>query len=149
MHHDIHKILKFLITRPKRAKTLHFGHFWFLANLRFVHGVPTSSNQDSKAQLGELPFRTHWCKNPQLKIRRFTFSKSHFWQNSQFQSLIFDKIHFFKISFPTEFTFAKSHFTIFLFRWPWLVLIVSLRFERKLIRNLGLWHGSWLESCVL
>ena len=32
---------------------------------------------------------------------KFTFSNSHFYQNSHFQILIFDKIHIFKISFFT------------------------------------------------
>ena len=38
---------------------------------------------------------------------KFTFSKSHFWQKSQFQILIFDKIHIFKISFYPKSTFFK------------------------------------------
>ena len=41
---------------------------------------------------------------------KFTFLKSHFSQNSHFQSLIFHKIHNFKISFFTKFTFWNSHF---------------------------------------
>ena len=51
----------------------------------------------------------HWGKNPQF-IQKFSFWKSHFEQNSHFQSPIFDKIHIFKISFFTKFTFLKSHF---------------------------------------
>ena len=42
---------------------------------------------------------------------KFTISKSHFSQNSQFHNLIFHKIHNFKISFFTKFTISKSHFS--------------------------------------
>ena len=41
-------------------------------------------------------------------MTKFTFSKSHFPQNSHFQSLIFHKIHISQISFFTKFTFLKS-----------------------------------------
>ena len=43
-------------------------------------------------------FCSHWGKNPQ-----FT--------NSHFESLIFHKIHIFKFSFFTKFTFSKCHFS--------------------------------------
>ena len=46
-----------------------------------------------------------------LLFTKFTISKSHFSQNSHFQSLIFHKIHIFKVSFFTKFTFLKSHFS--------------------------------------
>ena len=63
-------------------------------------------------------FQAYWGKNPQLIQKKFTFSTSHFSQNShfqclifsqnsQFQSLIFHKIHIFKVSFFTKFTFFK------------------------------------------
>ena len=42
---------------------------------------------------------------------KFTFSKSHYSQNSHFQNIIFHKIHSFKISFFIKFTFSKSHFS--------------------------------------
>ena len=40
-----------------------------------------------------------------LFLTKFAISKSHFSQNSHFQSLVFHKIHTFKASFLTEFTF--------------------------------------------
>ena len=49
---------------------------------------------------------SHWGKNPQF-IRKFTFPKYHFWQNSHFQIFIFHKNHIFKVSFLTKFTFYK------------------------------------------
>ena len=49
------------------------------------------------------------AKNHQF-IQKFTFWKSHFSQNSQFQSLIFGKIHNFKVSFLAKFTISKSLF---------------------------------------
>ena len=65
---------------------------------------------------------SHWGKNPQfiqiftfwkLKnhifkvsfLTKFTISKSLFSQNSQFESLSFDKINTFTVSFFTKFTF--------------------------------------------
>ena len=53
---------------------------------------------------------THWGKPPQF-VQKFTFSKSHFSQNSHFQGLIFQKIHIFKVAFFTKFTILKSHFS--------------------------------------
>ena len=53
---------------------------------------------------------THWGKNPQF-IHEFTFWNYYFSQNSHFQSIIFLKIHNFKVSFLTKFTFSKSHFS--------------------------------------
>ena len=75
----------------------------------------------------------HWGKNPQF-IQKIRFWKSqfpqnshfkylsHFWQNthswnlifaknSHFEHLDFHKIHIFKISFFTKFTFRTSHFS--------------------------------------
>ena len=63
---------------------------------------------------------THWGKSPEF-ITKFTFWKSHFWQNSHFQSLIFsqnshfksiifDKIHIFQPSNSREFLDEKLHF---------------------------------------
>ena len=54
-------------------------------------------------------------------FKKITFSKSHFWQNSHFWILIFDKftlvksqyfdkLHVFKVSFFTKFAFSISHF---------------------------------------
>ena len=67
----------------------------------------------------------HWGKNPQFIpnihifktsfFTMFTMSKYHFSPNSQFQNVIFHKIHTFKISFFTEIhifqslTFPKIH----------------------------------------
>ena len=51
---------------------------------------------------------SHWGKNPQF-IQKFTFWEYYFSQNSQFQNLIFDKVHNFKVSFFTKFTFWESH----------------------------------------
>ena len=45
------------------------------------------------------------------KSEKITFSNSLFGQNSQFRSLIFDKIHNFIVSFLTKFTIPKSHFS--------------------------------------
>ena len=42
---------------------------------------------------------------------KFTFWKSHFSQNSQFQSLIFHKIHNLKITFSKKFAIWKSPFS--------------------------------------
>ena len=39
---------------------------------------------------------------------KFTSWKSHFWQNSHFQILIFDKIHIFKVWFFSKFTILES-----------------------------------------
>ena len=44
-------------------------------------------------------------------MSKFTFSKSLFSQKSHFQSLIFGKIHNFKVSFFTKFPFSKFHFS--------------------------------------
>ena len=44
-------------------------------------------------------------KNSQFRILNFS-------QNSQFQNLNFHKIHIFKISFFTQFTFSMSHFSL-------------------------------------
>ena len=41
---------------------------------------------------------------------KFTFSKSHFSQNSHFQSLLFHKIHIFEMSFFTKVTFFEISF---------------------------------------
>ena len=41
---------------------------------------------------------------------KFTFIKSRFSQNSHFQSLIFLKIHIFRISYLIKFTFLKHQF---------------------------------------
>ena len=73
--------------------------------------------------------KSHWGKNLDLSkklyfeqtnfhkiyifkvsfLTNFTFSKSHFWQNSHFQILIFDRIHIFRISFLTKFTFLEPN----------------------------------------
>ena len=52
----------------------------------------------------------HCDKNPHF-FQKFTFSKSHFTQNSHFPNIIFHKIHIYKISLFTKFTFSKSHFS--------------------------------------
>ena len=71
--------------------------------------------------------KPHWDKNPQF-IRfwkskfpqeftfqksqfsqKITFCQSRFIQNLHFETIIFDKIHNFKISVLTKFTFSKSH----------------------------------------
>ena len=43
---------------------------------------------------------------------KFTFSKSHFWQNSHFQNLIFHKIHISEVSFLTKFTFFRHQILV-------------------------------------
>ena len=79
-----------------------------------------STQQSSNCKICGYPIfygasSTHWGRNPQF-IQKLSFWKSHFWQNSHFQNHIFDKIHNFKISFFTKFTFSKSHsFTKFTF----------------------------------
>ena len=58
-------------------------------------------------------------------LTKFTFSKSHFSQNSHCQSLILNKIHNFKDSFFTKFTFFKPQIyfsmnfesKLYIFRW--------------------------------
>ena len=57
--------------------------------------------------------KIHWTLgqrsaiNQKIPFTKFTISKSHCSQNSQFQSPIFHKIHIFKVSFFTKFTFFK------------------------------------------
>ena len=48
--------------------------------------------------------------NQKSEMHKFTFLESHIWQNSHIQSLIFLKIHIFRILFSTKFTFLESHF---------------------------------------
>ena len=43
-------------------------------------------------------------------LTKFTISRYHFSQNSQFQNHIFHKIYIFKVSFFTKFTFFKHQF---------------------------------------
>ena len=51
-------------------------------------------------------------KGPQtLKETSFHQVKYHFSPNSHFQNLIIHKIHIFKVSLFTKFTFPKSHFS--------------------------------------
>ena len=69
-----------------------------------------------------------WCNSSPYWIRTHTRAKiridpkihvlscfepqnSYFWQNSHYQSRIFDRIHNFKIAFLTKFTFWKSNFS--------------------------------------
>ena len=69
---------------------------------------------------------SHLSKNPQFIqkfsvwkshfLTKFTFSKSHFWQNSHLQNHIFDKIHIFKISLSTKFTFYNKIKDFFLMK---------------------------------
>ena len=56
--------------------------------------------------------KSHFSQHSQFQsliFTKFTFSNSHFSQNSQFQNLIFHKIHIFETSFFTKFTFFKHH----------------------------------------
>ena len=73
-----------------------------------------------------LSWASHWGKNPKINpkihilktsfLTKFTFLKSHSWQISHFENLIFHKIHISEISIFTKFTFLKiSIFTKFTF----------------------------------
>ena len=88
--------------------------------------VPSATITIGKCQvITYVVEKSHWGKNPQ----KFTFSKSHFPQNSPFHSLmshysqkftipkshfpqnfIFNKIHNCEVSFFTKFTFFKNQF---------------------------------------
>ena len=71
-----------------------------LNQARYIHTLGQKSSIYPKIHILKTSFFT-----------KFTFSKSHYSQNSQFQSLICHKIHIFKVSFFTKFTFFKHQNT--------------------------------------
>ena len=99
----------------------------------------------------------HWGKNPQFIQKfsfgkshfwtKFTFSKSHFWQNSHFQNHIFHKIHNFKASFSTKFTFFRHQ----IIGNIWIRKLVYLNRNTVLTKTI-FWHpyfdtkGRWYSS---
>ena len=80
-------------------------------NLKLIKFEELQSKFGSCVNQKVLIFSNHTGAKNAHFIRKFTFWKSHFWQNSQFQNLIFHQIHIFKVSFFTKFTFSKSHFS--------------------------------------
>ena len=101
----------------------------------------------------------HCGKNPHF-IQKSHFRNSQFSQNSPFQNHIFDKIHIFKITFFTKFTFLKyhiwqnSHFRKFtFFNYQILgIFWVKSRFMSQCVHRVVLLkslHSKRLRMCIL
>ena len=85
---------------------------------------------------------------------KFTYRKSHFWQNLPFKNHNFLKIHILKISFLDKIHFLKitifQKFTIFsTFRWPHQTSKEYSRYPQKCYRrsnnNCNTWEYKWKQ----
>ena len=86
----------------RKSQARHFNSVETLDSARTTSEKPHNSTKTQVTQIPMLPIRI-------MVSWKFFCIKSHFSQNSHFENIIFDKIHIFKVSFFTKFTFWKYH----------------------------------------
>ena len=83
-------------------------HLVCVYNMQFLNCKTSPNIQFTLGQKSTIYPKIHVLKL--WFFTKFTIPKSHFWQNSQFQNLIFHKIHIFQTSNSKEFSDKKLGF---------------------------------------